>query len=136
MTRDVSRVTYSGSEPELVAGVAPDEASLFAFFLPLRAARFRGARPAASAFEPSAGAAFLVVAAFLVAPRLRPRAGFCSTGASSATADGAGLSIVPVGASASALLATTASCGRAVDRVPTTPMLRMCAGGAPALPIG
>src|SRR4029077_15724135 len=99
-----------------------------------RAERLRAAGLAGSVVDDSSvGAVFDFAEGFLPAPpRFRPREGFSAAAAPSATADGAGLSMVPVGVSGSA--AAAGFCDAA--RVPTTPTLRICGGGAPALPMG
>ena len=91
---------YSGSEDALAAA-ADESADVFAFFRPPREARLRATGFTAAAVDDSSVAAvFDFAEVFLPAPpRFRPREGFSETGASSATADGAGLSIVPVGVS-------------------------------------
>lgn len=123
---------YSGSEEELAA--VDESADVFAFFRPPRAGRLRAAGFDGSVVDGSAtSAVFFFAADFLPAPpRFLPRDGFSALGVSSATADGAGLSIVAVGVSGSAPAA--GFCDPA--RVPTTPTFRICAGGAPPLPIG
>jgi len=125
---------YSGSKGVL-ADAAEESADVFAFFRPPRAGRLRAAGFDGSVGEDSSAAAVFDFAELFLPdpPRFRPREGFSAAGASSATADGAGLSIVPVGVSGSAV-AAAGFCEPA--RVPTTPTFRMCGGGAPALPIG
>lgn len=127
---------YSGSETAVLSALL----AVFAFLRPPA----RDARLRAGAFGSTAGslvpaaavALFLAVAFFAVGARLRPRAGFAEGGVSSAGAESAAAATPSSAGSGWDAGAAAATTGVELARVPTTPTLRMCAGGAPCRPIG